>query len=220
MKKESKANNKTTGINLFFKIVAMCMLIAAGILVHFEYFSGSSMPEAQVMQVSIESADPVEEENKLENKTDDMIENNHIATLISDDFKVHSSVQNKLEHYRIHLFNVTSLSKKFLQHEDYNKEIVFLLKNTNNYSDDIINLLQELKDYRDQNLTSKDTEYKKINLDDSFTKKMIGKIVDIEKKNPQYELNEAAYAKIKERLNDLTFYFYSKEFLKKYLDND
>jgi len=217
MKKESKANDKITGANLFPKIIAMFMLIAAGILVHFEYFKKSSLPEAHVMEVSIESADPVEEESRSENK---VLEDNHLATVVSEDSKLHSSAQSKLEHYRIHLFNVASLSRKFLQHEDYNKEIVFLLKNTDDYSNDIINLLHELQNYRDQNMTSKDMEYQKIDLDDGFTKKMLSKIVDIEKKNPQYEINEVMYTKLKDQLDDLTFYFYSKEFLKKYLDND
>ena len=96
----------------------------------------------------------------------------------------------------------------------------YLLQAKDNYPNDVAKLLKALKDYRDEYLTSKDEEYTKLDLEGSFTNRMINKIVNIEKKNPQYEIREVEYTSLKSQLDDMIMYFYSKEFLKKYLGND
>ena len=223
MKKESKT---ATGSSLP-KFIAMLMLIVSAILVHFEYIINrtKAAPEAHVMKVHIETGDKtkVEEDTKddVEEKASDLvIENNEISAIISEDFKIQASVQDKLEQYRLSLSNVAHLSEKFLQHKDYGLEVEYLLQAKDNYPNDVAKLLKALKDYRDEYLTSKDEEYTKLDLEGSFTNRMINKIVNIEKKNPQYEIREVEYTSLKSQLDDMIMYFYSKEFLKKYLGND
>jgi len=224
MKKESKKDTRT----VFLKFVAMLMLIVSAILVHLEYIMDATKPatpEPHVMKVHIETGDNanVEEEMRGEvevKTTDPTIQDNEISAIISGDFKIQASAQEKLEQYRMYLSNVVRLSKKFLQHEDYDREVEFLLQTKDNYPNDVVKLLKDLKDYRDEYLTSKDEEYTKLDLDGSFANRMINKIVNIEKKNPQYEIREAEYIKLKSQLDGITVYFYSKEFLKKYLGND
>lgn len=223
MKKES---NKATG-SVLLKFIAMLMLIVSAILVHFEYIINrtKAAPEAHVMKVHIETGDKtkVEEDAKedVEEKAADLaIENNEISAIISEDFKIQSSVQDKIEQYRIYLLHVMHLSSKFLQHEDYDSEVEFLLQAKDNYPNDVAKLLKSMKDYRDEYLTLKDEEYNKLDLEGSFTNRIINKIVNIEKKNPQYQIREVEYTNLKSKLYDMMMYFYSKEFLKKYLGND
>jgi len=224
MKKESKKNAQP----IWLKVVATLMLAIATILVHVEYITDTTKPswsESHVMKVRIETGDnaniagEVQREGE-EKALDHTKQDNEIAAMISEDFKNHVAGQEKLEQYRAYLSNVVYLSKKFLQHEDYEEEVEFLLRTKNDYPHEVLKVLQNLKHYRDEYLTSKDEEYNKFNLGESFINRMINKIVNIEKKNPQYEVHEVEYMMLKSQLDSITAYFYSKEFLQKYLGND
>jgi len=222
MKKESK---KTTG-NLLLKSGAIMLLIGVAILVNFENIKTKELaaPEAHIMKVRIETGDKEQIKEAADAAAEKAhnieIEDNEISAMISEDFKIQVPVQDKIEQYRMYLLHVTNLASKFLQHEDYDSEVKFLLQAKDNYPDNVAKLLKDLKDYRNEYLTLKDEEYNKLDLEGSFTNRIINKIVNIEKKNPQYEIREVEYANLKSKLDDMTVYFYSKEFLKKYLGND
>ena len=224
MKKESPKKTVSTSRSsgsTFGKLFAIFMLIAALALLHFEYETHQYVAgkDAHVMQVNIETGEnaSVEDEYVAEER---QAKDNEISNVVSEDFKIKASSYDLLEQYRVNLLSVAHLSKKFLQHEDYEKEVTFLLKKSDDYPESIVTFLKELRDYRDEHLASKDEEYTKLAIEGGFVTRMVNKIVDVEKKNPQYEIREVEYVKLKSQLDEFVAYFYSKEFLKKYLDHD
>ena len=223
MTKEEKKHKKTNGL---FKIFTMAMLVGALWLVHAEYMAGkmhhrveSSKP-AHVIDVNIETGENavVDEEKPYEKGAKSLDE--EIAEFVSEDFAAKPSGEEKLEHYRLHLANVARLVEKFSQNVDYDHELEFLLSRGSEYTPEIGNILHNAKEYRDTYLTSADEEYTKLSLEGGFATRMVDKIVDIKKKNPEHALRAEKYDMLKKQMDDLMEYFYSKEFLKKYLGND
>ena len=211
MKKEPRNSNR----GIVFKFITVCMLIAAVGLVHFEYIKHKALAAKgpEVMNVHIEThtnATSVEEDTAIA-----LSENNLIASAASEDVNAKAS-QEKFQQYRMHLSVVGNLCMKFLNHENYSEELALLNKNASDYPEDIAKLLNELKDYESKYLVDQSEAYKKLNLEGGFATNMVSKIIDIEKKNPQYEEHAQEYKKLAAELKKLMTYFYSKEFLNHY----
>ena len=199
--------------SLFFKCATILMLAASVWLVHFEYLAHhiAESQEPKVLKVHIEPAQaPVEEDDFALANT----ENNDITTSLSDKLNEHA----KLDQYRVYLEVVGYLCVKFLKHENYEAELVFLHKNIDHYPAEIVKLLGELEEYEVRYLSEQNAAYTKLHLNGGFAENMVTKILDIEKKNPEYEVRVEEYNKLSGKLGELMAYFYSKEFLKQHHD--
>ena len=198
------------------------MMIVVVVLVHYDVPHKITPPEEpKVMKVHIETSQNAQVEDVLQRDIQSEIaEDNTISATTSEDFVRKASAHEKLEQYRIDLAVIGRLCMKFLKHENYEEELVFMHKNIDDYPDDIAKLVNELQDYESKYLVSHDEAYTKLNLEGGFATRMVNKIVDIEKKNPQYEVREEEYRKLGSQLDGLMAYFYSKEFLRKYIGND
>lgn len=225
MKKETQNPTKKSGI--FFKLFTIIIMIMALVLIYIEHimhkFVSKAKPEekAYVMNVHIENGEnvPATEHNAQLDVLEKEL-NDRISVEVSEDFSIKASLAEKMDHYRIELMQVTRLIEKLSRGEDYSKELEFLSQNNNIYPTEISSVFTSLADYKNKYLTSADTEYKKLSIEGNFVTKIFNKIVHIEQKNPNYEARMEEYNKLKNTTHILEDYFYSKEFLKKYLSND
>jgi hypothetical protein len=201
-----------------FKFFSLLMLMGSFGLVHFEYLTHKIMPldEPEIMNVRIETKQIEPLEDVQQDIASEMVDNLAMQQPTSTDIALKSSANYKMEQYRIHLSVVANLCTKFLKHENYEEELVFLHKNADDYPDDIAKILSELQEYENKYLAQQSELYTKLNLEGGIATRIVNKIIDIEKKNPEYEMLAAEHKKISAQLERLMAYFYSKGFFKKY----
>lgn len=228
MKKEEKIRKKSSAL---FKLLTISIMATALWLVHAKYVANkmhyviAPSKEAQVMKVLIETGENavVNGEEKPQEGSQNALDE-EISTFVSNDLKQKPSIKENMDHYRVHLAHVARLMEAFAQNEDYEHDLEFLLSRSSEYDVEICNILKEAKGYRDEYLVDKgvdkDAEYTKLPLEGGFVTGMVDKILDIKKKNPEHTIRTKRYDVLKKQMDHLVEYFYSQEFLKKYLGND
>lgn len=126
----------------------------------------------------------------------------------------------QIKYYRKYIVNLSLLLRKFVDRENYEKEITFLLRVKDAYPKEVSEILLDLEAFGEKYLICDTLEYTDLKFSDGYFGRFLGKIFDIRKKNPKYKEMISEYKAIKDRLKQLENYFYSVEFLKAHLRYD
>lgn len=220
---------KKSSASITFKIFTSILLIAACCIIYDNYFGAkfiafqeeeepTSTPK--VMEVRIENVrDTYESDDEEKARKDKQKDSEYLSIDAEKPQDKHSAVKMeyeiKLAQYRMHLSAVAHLCSKFLKHENYERELSFLSQDIELYPEEIVSIISELREYEnDSHVHNSEEPYRKLTLPNGFMGSILGKIMDLEKRNPEYITREAKYNKISSQLDKLMLYFYSSEFQK------
>lgn len=157
-----------------------------------------------------------EESSKLVDEIDDISELADI--LIDEDNSNVTDIFGKIDKYREYLWNFEQLAYKFSNHILFSNELSYLEKYSAFYTPEIKNHLALFKRYNEKFSDKVVAEYNEVTGDYGLLGKVVDRMVDIKKKNPNYSEMLEMNKKLEVPLRELSRYFYSTEFLKRYFE--
>jgi hypothetical protein len=208
--KEKKPNKKIN--SLLWKFFAVFIVVLA--LFNIDYKKLSSSKEKEV-----DSTRPHQQKQEEVVKDDDFDLEDYLLDEIDKEI-LETIKLEQIKYYRKYIVNLSLVLRKFSDYENYGKEVDFLLANNKSYPREVSELLLVLKSFNEQYLSSKIEQYNDMDLGGGYFQKLVGKIFDIKKVNPQYKVMIEEAEKLKPQLKTLENYFYSVEFLKAHLSYD
>lgn len=163
-----------------------------------------------------------EQDIKAEKSDNDDIDTDLEDYLLDEvDEEIIASVRiEKIKYYRKLLLNLSLLERKFLEGENFNKELQFLLTKSESYPKQVANYLIDLKEYQAKYMQSNIKQYQQLEFGDGFFKDILGRIFNIKKENPLYNDMQKEFTELKKKIYLLENYFYSMGFLKERLKYD
>ncbi len=208
--------------NRIFTIFLMVMALA---IVHLEYLMASKPAEPETQQPKAQEAELLEgeiqhpsQQQEVKEPEEEKIEDSISASLGA--LEISNNRTQEIEHYRVHLKNLSQMVTKFLSNDDYQDELTYLISHNTDYPTKVTTLLKSMKIYREKYLKTKSEEYLEVKLEGSIIERVLNRMVNIKRANPVRSSMEVDYKNIKDQIDILEDYFYSQEFLKYYLSHD
>ena len=206
-----------------FAILTMVIAVA---VIHLESLqdiikiNDDKKPEVLEVEINTPKSPGKEVEYITISESEENISTEELAPVQTEKTKPDNSIVVKdIEVYLLHIKTISILISKFNNNLDYKDDLSYL-ESSINYPKKISDILKDLRIYRDNYLVTKNERYNQVKLQGSLLKRLLNKIVDIKAVNPTYASMEEAHKKVALQIGILEDYFYSKDFLNRYLAHD